>query len=301
MAVFIVQPFDTNISLICTIDELSTSSPDIVYAIRAIGITISFAGNPRTKATSITPSSPIILANGSKKLVRCSKIVSAPILVFAKNQIIIPAGKATHIALPRTNKVLSKIDLTITLPHFGTLYGGNSNVNEDTSPFKTVIDSNFEMAKVIPTPIIITIIKINIPPIEEIIPEYVSVKNIVIIDIIVGNLPLHGINEFVRIAINLSRGESIILVPITPHALQPNPMHIVSACFPQALHFLKVLSKLNATLGRYPKSSSIVNRGKKIAIGGSITAITHVKTLYPPPKQKTRKERWYVTNFKQPI
>lgn len=42
-----------------------------------------------------------------------------------------------------------------------------------------------------------------------------------------GNLPLHGINVFVRIAISLSRGELIILQPITPAALQPNPMHMV--------------------------------------------------------------------------
>lgn len=47
-----------------------------------------------------------------------------------------------------------------------------------------------------------------------------------------GNLPLHGTNAFVIIDINFSLGESIILQPITPAALQPNPMHIVSACFP---------------------------------------------------------------------
>ena len=32
-------------------------------------------------------------------------------------------------------------------------------------------------------------------------------------------------------------------------------------------------------LGRYPKSSSNVNNGKKIAIGGSITDITHVSVV----------------------
>lgn len=37
---------------------------------------------------------------------------------------------------------------------------------------------------------------------------------------------LHGTKLFVMIAINLSLGESIILHPVTPHALQPNPMHI---------------------------------------------------------------------------
>ena len=62
------------------------------------------------------------------------------------------------------------------------------------------------------------------------------------IEIIVGNLPLHGTKLFVIIAINRSLGESIILVPVTPTALHPNPIHIVKACFPQALHFANCLS-----------------------------------------------------------
>ena len=59
-------------------------------------------------------------------------------------------------------------------------------------------------------------------------------------------------------------------------------MHIVRLCLPHALHFRKHLSKLNATRGRYPESSKIVNRGKKIAIGGSMTAVIHVTTRYTP-------------------
>ena len=47
--------------------------------------------------------------------------------------------------------------------------------------------------------------------------------------------------------------------------------HMVRHCFPQAWHFLKAQSILKAALGRYPKSSRRVNKGKKIAIGGSIT------------------------------
>ena len=77
-----------------------------------------------------------------------------------------------------------------------------------------------------------------------------DVKNIVDIAINVGNLPLQGIKVFVSIAINLSLGESIILHPITPHALHPNPMHIVRHCFPWVLHFLNRWSRLNAILGR---------------------------------------------------
>lgn len=59
-------------------------------------------------------------------------------------------------------------------------------------------------------------------------------------------------------------------------------MHIVNACFPEVQHFLKHLSKLKAILGKYPKSSKKVNKGKNIAIGGSITETTQVKVLYIP-------------------
>ena len=86
----------------------------------------------------------------------------------------------------------------------------------------------------------------------------------------------------VSIAINFSLGEPIIRHPTTPAALQPNPMHMVNACFPEEHTVLKSESKLKAILGKNPKSSKIVKRGKKIAIGGSITAITQVTVLYTP-------------------
>jgi len=57
---------------------------------------------------------------------------------------------------------------------------------------------------------------------------------------------------------------------------------MVSACLPQARHFLKHLSRLNATRGKYPKSSKSVNKGKKIAIGGSMTDTTQAVTRYAP-------------------
>ena len=79
-------------------------------------------------------------------------------------------------------------------------------------------------------------------------------------------------------AINRSLGESIMRQPVTPAALQPKPIIIVSACLPHALHLAKQQSRLKATRGRYPKSSKSVKRGKKIAIGGSITLITHAVT-----------------------
>lgn len=60
------------------------------------------------------------------------------------------------------------------------------------------------------------------------------------------------------------------------------PMHIVIICFPLQHAFLKNPSILKAILGKYPKSSKMVKRGKKIAIGGSITAIIHVNVWYIP-------------------
>lgn len=41
--------------------------------------------------------------------------------MFANNHMIIPTGAATDIALPSTNKVLSRRDLVITLPICGFL------------------------------------------------------------------------------------------------------------------------------------------------------------------------------------
>ena len=113
-------------------------------------------------------------------------------------------------------------------------------------------------------------------------PPDTPTKNIVIIAIKVGNRPLHGTKLLVSMANNRSLGESIILQPTTPAALHPKPIHIVNACFPQALQHLNGLSRLYAILGRKPTSSSKVNSGKKIAIGGSITDTTQASTRYTP-------------------
>ena len=52
--------------------------------------------------------------------------------------------------------------------------------------------------------------------------------------------------------------------------------------FREVQAFLKHLSKLKAILGSTPKSSSKVNNGKNIAIGGNITETTHDNVLYIP-------------------
>ena len=81
-----------------------------IYAIIAIGMTISFAGKPSINARSITPSSPISLANGSRKPLEILRSVAPFTDIFAKSQIISPAGAATATALDKTKIVLSKTE-----------------------------------------------------------------------------------------------------------------------------------------------------------------------------------------------
>ena len=85
----------------------------------------------------------------------------------------------------------------------------------------------------------ITSSTVNVDTKEDSIPVKYEPIKIVATQIKNGNLPLHGTNAFVSIASNLSRGESIILQPTTPAALQPNPIHIVNACFPVLQALLK--------------------------------------------------------------
>ena len=53
-------------------------------------------------------------------------------------------------------------------------------------------------------------------------------------------------------------------------------------CLPFAPQHEKNLSRLKAMRGRYPESSIIENKGKKIAIGGSITETTQLSVVYTP-------------------
>ena len=99
-------------------------------------------------------------------------------------------------------------------------------------------------------PMIIVPVKINAELIELSAVKDSPMKNIPIIEIRSGKRPLQGTKLFVNIAISLSLGESIMRHPIIPQALQPNPMHIVSDCFPWQPHFLKIPSKLKAIRGK---------------------------------------------------
>src|SRR5699024_596134 len=132
-------------------------------------------------------------------------------------------------------------------------------------PFKMVAESNLDTIRVTITPMT-TISSTEKAATTE---EYLWLKNlpikIVEMLIMIGKRPLQGTKLLVIIAISFSLGESIILVEIIPAALHPNPILIVKACFPWVPAFLKKLSRLKATLGRYPKSSNKVNNGKNIA------------------------------------
>lgn len=205
--------------------------------------------------------------------------------IWVKSHIIIPQGMADIIALDNTKIVLLIIELYRIFNTWGFLYGGNSKTKFEEEPFNIVFDKIFEVINVsiIPsrtikhTIIVAMRLDFNVwPDIKE------PLKNIVAIVIKKGKRPLHGTKLFVKIAISRSRFELIILVPMTPAALHPNPIHIVRHCFPEVLHFWKHLSKLKEIRGKNPRSSNNVNKGKKIAIGGSITLIIHVTVLYTP-------------------
>ena len=123
-----VHPFATKISFNPESADISDKLPVERYAIIIIGITISFAGKARIKAISITPSSPKSVANGSRKSAQIASILLSPILMFAINQIIIPAGKATERERPKTKRVRSNTERTRTLKSWGFLNGGSSSV-----------------------------------------------------------------------------------------------------------------------------------------------------------------------------
>ena len=101
-----------------------------------------------------------------------------------------------------------------------------------------VFDSSFDTSSVIKTPSTIAAStysaaakdpEMPAAPAEKITERVISV----------GNRPLQGTKLLVMVAMRRSRGESIIRQAITPAALHPNPMHMVSACFPWAQAFLK--------------------------------------------------------------
>lgn len=199
--------------------SLERVSPE--YPMAITGRAISFAGREKTNPESIVPSRPKSFAKGSRKPAKSSSTVFSPKKEFEHSQIITPAGAATVIALPRILRVRSKTERTITFPIFGILYGGSSRVKLAGIPLSTVFESIFETKSVMSTEKATNPVRIAAPSREE------SVKNIAISAIIAGSLPLQGIKLFVIMEMSLSRGESMILEPVTPTAPQPIPMHML--------------------------------------------------------------------------
>ena len=62
-------------------------------------------------------------------------------MIFAKSQVITPAGIATTTALLKTNNVLSISEVYMIRPICGTLYGGSSNVKVELSPLRSVFEN----------------------------------------------------------------------------------------------------------------------------------------------------------------
>ena len=179
-------------------------------------------------ANSITPSIPIIFPTGSRyPAIRFSSVAS-PTYTFPSTQRNRPAGAATITALPRTYTVRSSKERTMTFPICGVRYGGNSRTKDDGFPLRSVDDKSFETTRVTITEVTTKTVRISADKSEPN-ADADPMKNIEINAISVGNLPLQGIKEFVRIAISLSLSESIILHPVTPTELQPSPMHMRSA------------------------------------------------------------------------
>ena len=189
MAVTHVQPLSTSSWRSSIKFGISVIVPCARYAMIAIGITISFAGNPNIKAINIIPSSPMRRAKGSRKFAQYFNKVTSPTVTFANIQITNPAGAATAAARPKTKSVLSQMERTMIRPTCGFLYGGNSRVKEEGIPFKIVWDNSLETANVIKIPRRITRVKSSAERTESNSPPDVPIKNIVKMAMMVGNTP----------------------------------------------------------------------------------------------------------------
>lgn len=136
------------------------------------------------------PSNPKRVAKGFKKFAMCVSIEMLPIETLENSQMIIPAGAATAIALPKTNKVLSKIERTITFPICGFRKAGSSNIYEEGIPLRIVLDKIFDISNVINIPKTIIHKTHNVDIKELAIPVKKLPMKIVAIVIKNGNLPI---------------------------------------------------------------------------------------------------------------
>ena len=119
----------------------------------------------------------------------------------------------------------------MTCPTCGARYGGSSSAKADGLPRSTVILSSHVAPNVSPT--LSTSAAVSSSALTSELPP-AAAKNMVMSAMSAGNRPLHGMRLLVSTASSRSRSESMIRQPTTPAALQPRPMHIVSACLPHA-------------------------------------------------------------------
>lgn len=150
-AVVVVQPFDTRTSRKEVSEVASDNVPPDIYAISAIGITISLAGNPRTNAISNTPSIPRKCPTPSNAEHIELRTVPSEVFMLAKSQMTSPAGAATATARRSTNSTFSFILTSTVLSILGFLYGGISIINGELLPFRIVADKSFVTKSVIST------------------------------------------------------------------------------------------------------------------------------------------------------
>ena len=191
------------------------------------------AGSDNINASRIIPFIPSAIPTGSSQ----EEIIDVKGLPFItallKIHMTAPAGADTITARESINSVFSHTARFRDNKNLGRLYGGISNINSETSLPLTVVmnlvasndihtDNNRKKNKTTAAT----------AGFDE--------KKIAISVINVGNLPLQGMNELVRIAAVRSFGDDIMRVPVTATALHPIPKDIVSACLPQLPHLLKI-------------------------------------------------------------
>ena len=95
-------------------------------------------------------------------------------------------------------------------------------------PLRMVWERSLDIIKVTETPRTIIAVSKSAENAELAIPPFVPVKNKEIMIKRKGNRPLQGTKTLVKIAMSLSRGLSIIRVPMIPQALQPKPIAMCS-------------------------------------------------------------------------
>ena len=194
----------------------------------------SFAGSESKNDRNTTPSKPSARPMGSRASAQAKSTGCPPACTWESPHNTAPAGAANAAARDSTCSVRCKNALARTFPTCGTRYGGSSSTNAEGTPRKRVFDKSHEAASVASTPTASTADRASATAAGCAPPEAPAERNIVKSASIVGKRPLHGTNAFVKTAKSRSRGESRIRQPMTPTALQPIPMHIVSACLPQA-------------------------------------------------------------------